>query len=67
MTVDCELISMHLPPSQSLYYADTENEFFFFFLFYSSTVSSWQLNVNGCIWIGRGGREGGGEEGRERA
>ena len=31
--------------------------------FYPSTVSSWQLNVNGCIWIGRGGREGGGGEG----
>ena len=30
--------------------------------FYSSTVSSWQLIVNGCIWIGRGGREGGGGE-----
>ena len=26
MTVDCELISMHLPPSQSLYCADTEND-----------------------------------------
>ena len=25
----------------------------------------WQLNVDGCIWIGRGGREGGG--GREHA
>ena len=24
-------------------------------------VSVWQLNVDGCIWIGRGGREGGGE------
>ena len=22
----------------------------------------WQLNVDGCIWIGRGGREGGGGE-----
>ena len=22
----------------------------------------WHLNVDGCIWIGRGGREGGGGE-----
>ena len=22
----------------------------------------WQLNVDGCIWIGRGGREGGEHE-----
>ena len=26
-------------------------------------VCVWHLNVDGCIWIGRGGREGGG--GRE--
>ena len=26
MTVDCVLIGMYLPPSQSLYYADTEND-----------------------------------------
>ena len=28
-------------------------------------ICVWQLNVDGCIWIGRGGRGGGGE--RERA
>ena len=26
----------------------------------------WQLNVDGCIWIGRGEREGGGEYDRSR-
>ena len=26
----------------------------------------WQLNVDGCIWIGRGGRGGGGEHERSR-
>ena len=26
----------------------------------------WQLNVDGCMWIGRGGREGGGGGERSR-
>ena len=39
MTVDCELISMHLPPSQSLYYADTEIDNGFFLLEYCIIVA----------------------------
>ena len=54
MTVDCELISMHLPPSQSLYYAYTENNNEFFLLEYCIIVAV------ECKWMHMDGGGGGG-------